>query len=73
MRNNVHGKSLVSTRSSEQNQMRRGSNYRLRRVEGGGCSEPAPPTKAGKNNGYRQTNARTVYIIKCVCVVSLLL
>ncbi len=23
-----------------------------------------PPTKAGKNNGYRQTNARTVYIIK---------
>ncbi len=24
----------------------------------------SPPTKEGKNNGYRQTNARTVYIIK---------
>ena len=24
----------------------------------------APPTKEGKNNGHRQTNARTVYIIK---------
>ena len=23
-----------------------------------------PPTKGGKNNGYRQTNARTGYIIK---------
>ncbi len=26
----------------------------------------SPPTKAGKNNGYRQTNARTVYIIKFI-------
>ena len=25
-----------------------------------------PTTKAGKNNGYRQTNARTVYIIKYI-------
>ncbi len=25
-----------------------------------------PPTKGGKNNGYRQTNARTVYIIKYI-------
>ena len=27
---------------------------------------PTPTTKEGKNNGYRQTNARTVYIIKYI-------
>ena len=26
----------------------------------------APPTKEGKNNGYRQTNARTVNIIRYI-------
>ncbi len=27
---------------------------------------PTPPTKEGKNNGYRQTNARAVYIVNYI-------
>ena len=34
------------------------------RSRGGAAS--SPPTKPGKSNGYRQTNARTVYIIKYI-------
>ncbi len=38
--------------------------------QGGGLSfegsADAPPTKEGKNNGYHQTNARTVNIIKYI-------